>query len=134
MQPGEPNVEALNQLMAMLAVVGVVGAVVGLLVIVCLWKIYAKAGQPGWSSIVPFYNMYVQLQIVGRPEWWLVLMFVPLVNMVVGIIVLIDLAKSFGKSAAFGVVGLVLFSVVGLPMLAFGSARYVGPAAAPQQF
>ena len=62
------------------------------------WKVFTKAGQPGWAILIPFYNTYVLLKIVGRPGWWLVLMFIPLVNIVIAIIVAIDLAKSFGKS------------------------------------
>ena len=99
------------------------------LVFVSLWKIFEKAGKPGWAGIVPIYNLIVWLEIVGRPIWWIVLMFVPCVGIVVGIILCIDLAKSFGKDAAYGI-GLALLGIVFFPMLAFGDARYVGPAAA----
>jgi uncharacterized membrane protein YhaH (DUF805 family) len=98
--------------------------------IAAMWRIYKKAGQPGWAAIVPVYNLYVQLKIVGRPGWWLLLFLIPLVNLVVAIIISIDMAKSFGKSTLFGVVGLFLFSFIGYLMLGFGSAQYVGPAAA----
>jgi hypothetical protein len=99
-----------------------------LLVFVSLWKIFEKAGKPGWAGIVPIYNIIVLLEIVGRPLWWIVLMFVPCVSIVVGIILCIDLAKSFGKDVAYGI-GLALLGFVFFPMLAFGAARYVGPAA-----
>jgi hypothetical protein len=95
--------------------------------IAATWKIYKKAGRPGWASIVPFYNLYVLLKIVGRPGWWLLLFLIPFVNVIVLIIVSIDMAKSFGKSTVFGVVGLFLFSFIGYLMLGFGSAQYVGP-------
>ncbi|HEU0092529.1 MAG TPA: DUF5684 domain-containing protein [Vicinamibacteria bacterium] len=98
------------------------------LVFVSLWKIFEKAGKPGWAGIVPIYNLIVWLEIVGRPIWWVVLMFVPCVGIVVGIILCIDLAKSFGKDAAYGI-GLALLGIVFFPMLAFGDARYVGPSA-----
>jgi hypothetical protein len=98
------------------------------LVFVSLWKIFEKAGKPGWAGIVPIYNLIVWLEIVGRPIWWIVLMFVPCVGIVVGIILCIDLAKSFGKDAAYGI-GLALLGIVFFPMLAFGDARYVGPSA-----
>lgn len=102
---------------------------IAVLLIIAVWKIFTKAGKPGWASIIPFYNIYVLLQIVGRPGWWLLLYFIPFVNFVIMIIVALDLAKSFGKSALFGVFGLLLFSIVGYPMLAFGSAKYVGAGA-----
>src|SRR5688572_27096030 len=72
-----------------------------------LWKVYSKAGKPGWAAIVPIYNTIVQLQIVGRPLWWFFLLLIPFVNIVVGIIVINDLAKSFGKTVGW-TVGLIL--------------------------
>lgn len=98
------------------------------LYIVAMWRIYAKADKPGWAAVIPFYNLYVLLQIVGRPAWWIVLLLVPVVNLVISFIVAIDLARVFGRSNIFGVVALWLFSFVGYLMLAFGKAKYVGPA------
>ena len=69
------------------------------------------------------------LKIIGRPIWWIVLMLIPGVNVIVYIIMALDLAKSFGKGAGFGV-GLILLSPIFMLLLAFGPARYVGPAAA----
>lgn len=100
------------------------------LVIAGLWKIFSKAGQPGWGAIIPIYNVYLMLKVAGRPGWWLILFIIPIVNIVVSLIVAIDMAKSFGKGAGFGVVGLWLFTFVGYPMLGFGDSRYQGPAAA----
>ena len=97
------------------------------------WKVFEKAGQPGWAVIIPFFNIYIMLKIVGRPAWWLLLMLIPLVNVVISVIVAIDMAKSFGQSAAFGVVLLFLLGGIGYLILAFGSARYLGPAAATPQ-
>lgn len=100
--------------------------IVAVIGIVAAWKVYAKAGKPGWAAIIPIYNVYVLLKIVGRPGWWLILFLIPFVNFVVSIIVAIDLAKAFGKSTAFGVVGLWLFSLIGYLILAFGDATYQG--------
>ena len=94
------------------------------------WKMYEKAGQPGWAVLIPFYNTYVLLKIVGRPGWWLILYFIPLVNIVIWIIVSIDLAKSFGKGTGFAV-GLIFLGPIFFCILGFGDARYLGPAAAP---
>jgi len=98
-------------------------------VILALWKVFVKAGKPGWAAIIPFYNTYVLLKIAGRPGWWLVLYFIPIVNFVVSIIVSIDVAKAFNKSAAFGVIGLWLFSLIGYMILGYGDATYHGPSA-----
>lgn len=102
---------------------------VAVVAIIAMWKIFTKAGEAGWKSIIPIYNLYILLKIVGRPGWWILLFLIPFVNIIVSLVVSIDLAKSFGKSDLFGVVGLWLFSIIGYLMLGFGSATYVGPAA-----
>lgn len=96
------------------------------LMIASMWKVYVKAGQPGWAAIVPIYNMYIMLKIAGKPGWWLVLMFVPIVNLVVSIIALLALAKAFGKGGGF-VVGLILLPFVFWPILAFDGSTYTAP-------
>ena len=102
--------------------------IVAIIFVAGMWKTFAKAGQPGWAAIVPFYNIYVMLEIVGRETWWLILFFIPFVNFVAGIIVMIDVAKSFGKSAAWGIVMLLLLGGIGWLVLGFGDAEYQGPA------
>ncbi len=101
-----------------------------ILIIAGFWKTFEKAGQPGWAAIIPFYNIYILLKIAGRPGWWLILFFVPLVNLIVYIILSIDVAKSFGKDALYGIILLWLFSAIGYLILGFGDAEYEGPAAA----
>ena len=103
--------------------------IIFIVVVVGLWKLFVKADEPGWAAIIPIYNYYVILKIVGRPWWWLLLLLIPIVNLIVSIIVAIDLAKSFGKDAAYGVILLWLFSVIGYLILGFGDAEYQGPAA-----
>jgi ABC-type sulfate transport system permease subunit len=100
------------------------------LFIASLWKIFTKANQPGWAAIIPIYNIYVLTQIVGRPAWWIVLFIIPCVNIVVGIMLALDLAKSFGKDIGFAV-GMILLPFIFYPVLAFGKATYVGPAVKP---
>ena len=99
-----------------------------ILMIAAWWKIFTKAGQPGWACIIPIYNLYVWCKIVGRPWWWILLMLIPFVNLVILIILIIDLAKSFGKGVLFGI-GLLLLPFIFFPILGFGSAQYQGPAA-----
>lgn len=97
--------------------------------VVAEWKLFTKAGKPGWAALIPFYNIITLLEIIGRPMWWLLLMFVPLLNIWVTIVVGLDLAKSFGKSTGMGVL-VALLPIVGIPMLAFSkSTTYVGPVA-----
>ena len=102
---------------------------IAVLVIASLWKIFVKAGKPGWAAIIPIYNVIVLLEICGRPIWWVLLLLIPCVNIVVAVFVMIDLAKSFGKDALFGI-GLWLLGFIFFPILGFGSAQYRGPAAA----
>lgn len=100
--------------------------VVAILAIAGMWKTFAKAGKPGWAAIVPIYNIIVMLEIINRPLWWILLFFIPFVNFIVYIIIALDMAKAFGKSTAFGIFGLWIFSFIGYLMLGFGSAKYVG--------
>jgi hypothetical protein len=95
--------------------------------IVSMWKIFQKAGKPGWAAIVPFYNIYVMLQVAGLPGWWLILFFVPFVNVIIGIIAIVYFVKSFGRGAGFAV-ATIFFPYVTYPILAFGKDKYVGPA------
>jgi Family of unknown function (DUF5684) len=114
-------------------VIGMIGVVVALVVIAvmvaAMWKVFAKAGQPGWAALVPIYNLVVLLNIVGKPLWWIILFAVPIANIYALFAIAIALAKSFGKSTGFGL-GLVFLSIFFYPVLGFGSARYVGPATA----
>jgi Family of unknown function (DUF5684) len=116
-------------LLAATGVMMVVFLAIAVVFIVGLWKVFVKAGQPGWASIVPFYNAYILLKIAGRPGWWLILFLVPLVNIVIALLVAIDIAKAFGQGAGFGVVLLFLLSGIGYLVLGFGNYRYIGPPA-----
>lgn len=99
------------------------------LMVVAMWKIYTKAGRPGWASLVPIYSTLVNIWIVGRPWWWILILCIPFVNIVVAIMLVNDLSKSFGKDVAW-TLGLIFLPIIFYPILAFGSAKYVGPAAA----
>ncbi|MGB4761970.1 MAG: DUF5684 domain-containing protein [Candidatus Saccharimonas sp.] len=98
--------------------------------IIGLWKTFTKAHQPGWAAIVPIYNTVVLLKIVGRPVWWILLLFVPIVSFVVTLVVCLDLAKAFGKDVLFGLL-IWLFSPIMLLIIAFNrEIEYKGPLAA----
>ncbi len=96
-----------------------------LFMIVSYWKVFEKAGQPGWGILIPIYNILLLLKIAGKPGWWIILYLIPLVNIVIGIIVCIDIAKNFGKDAGFGI-GLAFLGIIFYPILAFGDAEYQG--------
>lgn len=101
----------------------VVYCVAGLVMIGSMWKVYQKAGQPGWSAIVPIYNAYVWLKIAEKPGWWLILMCIPGVNIVCDVMVSMALAERYGKSTAYGV-GLAFLPFIYYPALGFGGAQY----------
>jgi hypothetical protein len=96
-----------------------------------MWKMFVKAGKPGWAAIIPIYNIIILCEVAGRPGWWVLLFLIPIVNIVVIAMISIDVAASFGKGTGFGI-GLWLLGFIFYPMLGFGDARYIGPAAAPQ--
>jgi len=98
------------------------------LMIAAIWKIFSKAGQPGWASIIPIYNIYIWCKIAGRPGWWVILMLIPFVNLIIGIILQVRVAERFGKSDLFAV-GMLFLSFIFYPILGFGSAQYQGSAA-----
>jgi hypothetical protein len=101
-------------------------------ILVAYWQMFTKAGQPGWASLIPVYNIVKLLHITGRSGWWILGMFVPLLNVFVFIRLVFDLAGAFGRGIGFGF-GLLLLSPIFIPLLAFGNSRYVGrgsPAAA----
>ncbi len=115
------------------AAVWVVYCLIFLIVIIAWWKVFEKARQPGWKALIPFYNFYILLKIVGKPGWWLILIFIPFLNLVFLIWTYNMLSKSFGKDEAF-TVGLILLGFVFFPVLAFGSAKYLGPYGNKQEF
>ncbi len=108
-------------------IIGVIYIAILVLIFASFWKVFQKAGHPGWAAIIPIYNLYILTQIAGRPWWWLLLMFIPFVNFIIAIIISIDVAKAFGKDTGFGI-GLALLGIVFYPILGFGSAQYQGPA------
>lgn len=106
-----------------------VSLALSILAIAGLWKMFEKAGKPGWAAIIPVYNIIVILEIVGKPIWWIFGFLIPCVNFVVIIWVLNLLMKSFGRDSIYTVLAF-FFSFIIFPMIGFGSDRYLGPSAA----
>jgi Na+-translocating ferredoxin:NAD+ oxidoreductase RnfE subunit len=113
-------------------VVAVLAALIGLavavLMIAAIWKLFSKANEPGWASIIPIYNLVVALRIIGRPWWLVLIMLIPGAQIVVGVILALGLARSFGKETGFAI-GMLFLPEVFIPILAFGDATYQGPSA-----
>lgn len=99
----------------------------GLVMLAAMWKIFTKAGQPGWACIIPIYGAIVLLKVAGKPWWWIFLFIIPIVSFVMLILTYVGLANNFGKGGGFAV-GLVLLSPIFIPILGFGSAQYRGGA------
>lgn len=101
----------------------IVWLAVVLLIVAAMWKVFVKAGEPGWAAIVPIYNVLVILKIAGKPMWWIILFFVPIVNFVIAIMVAVSFAQAFGKGVGFAL-GLVILPFIFYPLLAWGDAGY----------
>ncbi|MEN9440370.1 MAG: hypothetical protein RLZ33_446 [Bacteroidota bacterium] len=121
----------LNDLYEVLAAYLVVLLLIAVYAVIVMWKVFTKAGQPGWAILIPFYNLYVYTQVVQRPNWWMILYFAsiipilgPIAVLVVSIMDSLRLAKVFGKSTGFGI-GLIFLGIIFQSILAFGDAKYI---------
>ncbi|SRR5712692_1847862 len=92
------------------------------------WRVFEKAGRPGWAAIIPIYNTYILFRIAGKPGWWLLLLFIPVVNLVILLLISLELSSRFAKSTGFAI-GLLLLPMIFYPVLGFGDARYAAAAA-----
>ena len=97
--------------------------VVFVIVAAGMWKMFEKAGEPGWAALVPIYNLVVLVKIAGKEVWWVILMLLPCVNFVAAVLICIDIARKFGKDTLYGV-GLAFLPFIFFPMLGFGAAQY----------
>jgi hypothetical protein len=94
--------------------------------IASLWKVFTKAGQPGWAALIPIFNLVVMLQIAGKPVWWILLYFIPLVNIFVAVSTLHNISKNFGHDVGF-TLGLIFLNGIFIPILAWGDSEYRPP-------
>jgi hypothetical protein len=100
------------------------------LMIAARWKIYTKAGKPGWACLIPIYSFIVFCEIAGKPWWTIFMLLIPIYGIVVAIQVIHGVSKSFGKDGGF-TAGLIFLPIIFYPILAFGKATYVGPGGQP---
>ena len=107
-------------------IIGVIYLAILIICIVSVWKVFTKAGKPGWASIVPIYNIIVFLEIAEKPVWWFILFFIPFLGLIWAILALVSFVERFGKGAGY-VIGMLFLPFIFWPMLAFGDAKYLGP-------
>lgn len=93
-------------------------------IIASMWKVYEKAGQPGWAALIPIYNMFVLLEIVKKPKYWFYLMFIPYAGFIWMIWTYNLLSKRFGYGVGF-TLGLIFLPFIFFPILGFGESRYI---------
>jgi hypothetical protein len=104
--------------------------IIAVIEIIGMWKIFVKAGKPGWAAIVPIYNIIVLLEIIGKPLWWIILFIIPCVSIIFAIWTTNLLSKSFGQGVGF-TLGLIFLGFIFYPLLGFGDYRYIGPGGVP---
>ena len=107
--------------------------IISVIQIAALWKVFTKAGQPGWAAIIPIYNIYIMTKIAGKPGIWTLLCIIPVINIVFVIWLYNMISKSFGHDEGF-TLGLVLFGIIFWPILGFGRSKYLGPYGNPTAF
>lgn len=112
-------------LVALVIPILIFGITATIIEVVGAWLMFEKAGEPGWAAIIPIYNYLIVIKIAGKPWWYLLLLLIPIVNIVIIIITLDGLAKSFGKGTGF-TVGLFFLRFIYIPILGFGKAVYSG--------
>lgn len=95
-----------------------------LLMYAAQWRLFVNAGQSGWKALIPFYSTYTQFLIAGMSGWWIVALFVPLLDIYASVLLSLGTAEKFGKGTIFAVLGLILFAPVGYMYLGFGDAQF----------
>jgi hypothetical protein len=107
--------------------------VLAIIQIAAMWKVFTKAGQPGWAAIIPIYNIYIMTKVAGKPGIWVLWCLIPFVNIIFLIWLYNMISKSFGHDEGF-TVGLILLGIIFWPILGFGSSKYLGPYGDPAAF
>ena len=128
-QDYDPGAAGVAGILALFSILLIPFIIISIIMVIAHWKIYEKAGKPGWAAIIPIYNIIVLLEIVGKPIWWIFLILFPCTSFIFAIWTVNLLSKSFGQSEGF-TVGLLLLGFIFYPILAFGNYQYLGPAAA----
>jgi hypothetical protein len=124
MDPSAGMPPEVQQALMMWSVIGLLLTILG---IVVGWKIFVKAGEPGWGILIPIYNIVLMCRIGGRPGWWAILFFIPVIWFVPAVLVPLGMAKNFGKGVGFAIALMIpAINMIPLVMLAFGDVEFSG--------
>ena len=113
----------LGGIMAFMGTMWLVTMIISIVCIIGLWKVYSKAGRPGWAALIPFYNQYVLFDIALGSGWKFLTLLIPFYNIYMMFKVNIELAHVFGESTGYGI-GLVFLQPIFICLLGFGKAQY----------
>ena len=103
-----------------------------LVIIAGMWKLFEKAGKPGWASLIPIYNVIVMMEITGKPTWHIILFLIPFANLYVAITLSISFCRSYGKFGIGNYLFYIFLSFIAVPIWGFSSdTRYLGPSEGP---
>jgi hypothetical protein len=129
---GNNEAAALGVLLALIAGFGMVLLAGYVVCLIGMWKVFTKAGQPGWAVLIPIYNVIVLLRVAGLPWYWVFAVFLPIIPvlgvlayMVLAVMCLHRISTRFGQGVGF-TIGLTLLSPIFFLILGFGSSKYVG--------
>lgn len=113
---------------AITGTVGLVYLAIFVILVIAWWRVFERAGYPGWMAIIPILNLYVLCKVARKPGWFVLLFFIPLVNIIMGFVVAFGVAERFRRGAGFAI-GLALLPFIFYPILAFGENTAVPQAA-----
>lgn len=63
------------------------------------WRLYQKAGRKAWEAAIPIYNAFILMKIINRPWWWVILLFIPIVNLIMFPVIWVETVRSFGRTS-----------------------------------
>lgn len=122
---GTYDISTNGSMQTMSPTASIISLIIAVVEIIAMWKLYVKAGKPGWAAIIPIYNVLVMIEIAKKPWWYLLLMLIPIVNFVIAIMITLDFVKAYGKDTVWGILA-IFFAPIIYPILAFGDSKYVG--------
>jgi hypothetical protein len=104
----------------------IISIILAVLLVVAWWKVFEKAGVPGWHAIIPFLNTYDEFKITFGNGWMFLLLLIPIVNLIIDIILQVKMSNAFHKGTGFAI-GLIFLPYIFYLILGFDSSTYAGP-------
>ena len=109
-----------------LIAIGITVLIFTIVNIVAFWRIFEKAGKPGWKSMIPVYNLVILFEILNKPWYWILFLMIPGLHLFIPFWMIVLLGERFERDDLF-VMGLFLFGFIFIPILGFGDAKYIPP-------